>query len=810
MSQHHELTAEQLRAVVNPDALTFETTAELREVRGTVGQERAMAALEFGCGVDQAGYNIFASGPTGTGRNSAILVRVREIAASRPAPSDWCYVSNFEDGRRPTALRLAPGTAPAFAEEVDGLIAMVRRELPRSFESDTYEALKESTVGDVQSERNRILRELEQEARTQGLILQPTPMGVVTLPMAEGHPMSREQFEQLPEEDRKALEERMEKLRERIGEALTQARELEKEAKRRVDDLDRQHAMSAIREAFAELKGKHADNAEVIRYLDRMAQDIVEHQEEFRAEAQDEQKKELPTRYRVNVLVSNDAAAGAPVVAENNPVYYNLLGRLDYQPVAGGALTDFTFIKPGALHRANGGFLIMQAIDALTSPFVWEALKRTLRSREASIENIGEQFTPIPAATLRPEPIPLGLKVILVGTPLIYFLLYLYDEEFRKLFKVRADFDVDMPQDEEVLRVFAEFLATHARNDGLRPLDRRGVAKMVEHAKRLAGDQEKVSTRMAPLADLVAEANYWARQEGAEVITDRHVDRALEQKEYRSRMLHDRLYEFIARGDIIVHTEGAVVGQVNGLAVLDLGDYSFGRPSRITCRVTPGRAGVINVDREAQLAGAIHTKAVLILTGYLAGTYATNAPLSLSASISFEQSYEVVEGDSASCAELFVILSSLSGVPLRQDIALTGSMDQYGSVQPIGGVNQKIEGFYTTCMLGGLTGTQGVMIPRQNAKNLMLKPEVVEAVRAGKFHVWTYETVDEGLEMLTGVRAGKPDEPDTIHGKAAAKLQEFGNALQGVKGEERTTIIEVPGRTPPPRPPAPPVPPSRP
>ncbi len=451
----------------------------------------------------------------------------------------------------------------------------------------------------------------------------------------------------------------------------------------------------------------------------------------------------------------------------------------------------------------------MQAIDVLTSPFVWDALKRTLRSREAPIENIGEQFTPIPAATLRPEPIPLDLKVILVGTPMIYFLLYIYDEEFRKLFKVRADFDVDQPDDPETAKLFAEFLGTHLRRDDLRPLDRGGVARMMEYAKRLASDQEKLSTRMAPLVDLMAEANHWAAQEGADVITQAHIDRALEQKEYRSQMLHDRLYEYIARGDIILQTEGSAVGQINGLAVLDMGDYSFGRPSRITCRVSPGRAGVINVEREAQLAGSIHNKAVLILTGYLAGTYAAKAPLSMSASLSFEQSYEMIEGDSASCAELFVILSSLSGAPLRQDIAITGSMDQYGTVQPIGGVNQKIEGFYTTCVLKGLTGTQGVMIPRQNVKNLMLKPEVVEAVREGKFHIWSFSTVDEGLELLTGQRAGNPEESNSIHGRVAAKLSDFGNQLQGQRGEDRTTILTVPGVTTP-HPPSPPVPPNRP
>jgi len=814
MSQGFELEADRLRAVVAPSSLDFATTADLARPQGSFGQERAMAAVEFGCGIDQPGYNIFASGPTGSGRNSGILAQVKELARARPVPDDWCYVYDFDDARRPTALRLRAGSAHAFADDVDELVNMVRRELPRSFESDAYEERKEQAVGDVQAERNRILRELEQQARTQGLVLQPTPMGVVTLPLVEGRPMSREQFEQLPEEERHALEARMEQFRERISEALTQARELEKEARRRVEELDRNEAMSAIGERFEEVKREYAQNEGVVRYLGRMAEDIVEHLDEFRTqEAPEEGRREQqgPPRYRINVLVTNQDSDGAPVIAENNPVYYNLLGRLEYMPVAGGAVTDFTLIKPGAIHRANGGFLIMQVIDVLTSPFVWDALKRVLRSREATIENIGEQFTPIPAATLRPEPIPLDLKVILVGTPLLYFLLYYYDEEFRKLFKVRADFDVDMPADPDANRVFADFIATNARERKLRPLDREAVAAMIDFAKRLAGDQNKISTRFAALTDLLAEANFWAGQNGSEVVGAAHIERALEHKEYRSRLLQDRLFEFIARGDLRVEVEGAEVGQVNGLAVMDMADYSFGRPSRITCRVTPGRAGVVNVDREAQLTGSIHNKAVLILTGYLAGTYAAKAPLSLSASVTFEQSYDVVEGDSASCAELYVILSSLSGLPLRQDIAVTGSVDQYGHIQPIGGANQKIEGFYTTCQIKGLTGTQGVMIPAQNVKNLMLKPEVVEAVREGKFHVWAVSHINQGVELLTGIPAGSPEEPDTVHGKVAARLEEFSNALRGAK-EERTTIIEVPpgSATRPPGPPAPPVPPTRP
>ncbi len=812
--QDYELTPDKLRASFDPSALDFETTAQLQRELGSLGQERAIAAIDFGCGMAQPGYNIYASGPTGTGRNPTVLSRVQENASRRPAPDDWCYVFNFQDARRPNALRLPSGEGPEFAKSVEGIVASIRNDLPRSFESEEYEQRKEQETAQVQGERNRILRELEQEARAQGMMLQPTPMGVVTVPLIDGKPMSREQFEQLPEEERAKIEERMEQFRARIGDALAQVRQLEKEGRRLVEELDRRQATGVIADRFEELKAKFREHEEVVQYLDALAEDIVAHQEEFRAEIQQQEEGKrpegVPSRYRVNVLVSSRDSDGAPVIQENSPTYYNLFGRFEYQPVAGGMVTDFTLIKPGAMHRANGGFLITQALDLLTSPFAWDAMKRTMRGRQLTIENIGEQYYPIPAAGLRPEPIPLDVKVVMVGSPWVYFALYYYDEEFRKLFKVRADFDTDMPAKPEAAQAFADFVHTYVERHDLRPLDRGAVARVLEQAKRIASDQERLSTHITSLIDLLAEASHWAVQAGSDVVTREHVDKALEEQEYRSRMFQDRMFEYIERGDLRIDTQGGVVGQVNGLAVMDVGGQMFGRPSRITCQATPGRSGVVNVDREARLAGDIHSKAVLILGGYIAGTYAAKAPLSLFASLSFEQSYSMVEGDSASVAELCVILSAVSQVPIRQDVAVTGSIDQYGNVQPIGGVNQKIEGFYTTCKMKGLTGSQGVMIPIQNVKNLMLKPEVVEAVKAGQFHVWAVSHVDQAIEVLTGVPAGSPDVPDSVHGKVAARLEEFSEALRGARTEERT-VVEVQPPVPAPSPaPPPPLPPTRP
>ena len=809
-----ELTAEQLRDRCDPTALGFETTAELPELEGNVGQDRAMSAIDFGLGMTMKGYNIFAAGPTGTGRSFAVLSRAKAAAAARSVPDDWCYVYNFADARRPRALCLPAGTAPAFSKDIEDLIKLCRQEIPRAFESEAYENQKEKATGDIQAERNRVLQELDQEARAQGFMIQATPMGLITLPISDGKPMSREDFEALPDDERASIEEKMEKLRGRVQETVSQARSLEKEAHRRLEELDREVAMTAVGERFAEVKEKYANSSEVVAHLEAMADDLVAHQAEFRgadSPGSDGLPPDgVPTRYRVNQLVSQRDGEGAPVIVENSPTYYNLVGRLEYRPVAGGATTDHMLIKAGAVHRANGGYLIIQALDVLTAPFAWEALKRALRSEEATIENIGEQWTPIPAATLRPDPIPLDVRVILVGSPLLYFLLYQYDGDFGKLFKVKADFDTEMPADEGSCRSYASFVATYCHRHELRPADRTAVARVIDYGKRLAEDRERLSTRLGQVADLLSEAHFWAGQEGADVITASHVERALEQRDYRTERLEDRVHELIARGDLIVDVDGQRVGQVNGLAVLDLGDHIFGRPSRITAQVTPGRAGVVDIERESRLGGQIHQKAVMILSGYLTGTYGAEAPLSLSASIAFEQSYGPVEGDSASCAELCAILSGLAQVPLRQDIAITGSVDQHGRVQVIGGVNHKIEGFYTACKAKALTGRQGCIIPRQNVKNLMLDPEVVDAVREGRFHIWAVSTVEEAIAILTGVPAGSPQEPETIHGKASARVKAFAQALRGTREGPAARVIELPPGVGEPRPPAPPAPPPEP
>jgi lon-related putative ATP-dependent protease len=801
-----------LRGACDPDSLGFETTDALPDLDAIVGQDRAMAAISFGLEMETKGYNIFAAGPTGTGRSYAVLSSAKAAAAKRPSPDDWCYVRSFQDLRAPKALRLPSGKGTGFANDVADLVNACRQEIPRAFESEAYEARKEKATGEVQAQRNRILEELEREVRGEGFMIQPTPLGLITVPLLDGRQMSREQFEALPEDRRREIDRKMEGLRDRVQDALGQVRQLERKAREILEQLDREVAMAAVGERFAEVKAKYQDLPEVVVHFDALMADIVEHQAEIRSAEQptDRQSEDVPTPYRVNVLVTNKDDGGAPVIEENSPTYYNLLGRLEYRPVAAGAITDHTLIKAGAIHRANGGYLIMQALDVMVAPFAWDALKRALGSQEIAIENIGEQWTPVPAATLRPDPIPLDVKVILIGSPLLYFLLYQYDEEFAKLFKVKADFDYEMGVDPESCREYAQFIATYCRHQNLRHLRKDAVACLIDYGKRLVEDQQKLSAQFSLISALLDEANFWAAREKADVITAAHVERALEQHEYRVDRLEARIQELIQRGDLIVDVDGAKVGQVNGLAVLDIGDHAFGRPSRITARVTPGRAGVVDIERESRLGGQIHQKAVMILGGYLTGTYGIESPLSVSASIAFEQSYGPVEGDSASCAELYAILSSLADVPIRQGIAVTGSVDQHGTVQVIGGVNYKIEGFYDTCKLKGVTGDQGVLIPRQNVKNLMLKPEVVKAVEEGKFHIWAVSSVAEGIEVLTGIKAGSPHEPETIHGRAHRRLQQFAEALQGTREGRSTTIIEVPVPGGGPRPPEPPTPPREP
>lgn len=802
-----ELGPERLRAVCDPECFPYRTTEQVPPLEGMIGQSRAMKAMEFGLKVRNPGYNIYMAGVPGTGKTTYAINLVSEVARQQKPPDDWCYVYNFEDPDRPLALRLPPGKGGELQRDMEELVQDLKAHIPRAFESADYEQQRTELMGKYQSRISEILRGLAERARSHGFALQQTAAGFLVAPLLQGQPISAEQYQQLPEPVRKEIEERGSQVQEWIAEAQRQVRLLEKEARGAVKELEQRIVRVVVGPLIDRLQEKWSAFPLVVNYLTQVEEDVRENLEEFRSSEQEggqlpfpfpafrQEREAAALRYRVNLLVNNAGAQGAPVVVEANPTYYNLFGAVEYRSHMGVMVTDFTMIRAGALHRANGGYLILQVRDVLTNPGSWEGLKRALKNRSIQVENMGEQFRLIPTRTLRPEPIPLDVKIILIGNSLLHLLLYYYDEDFRKFFKVKADFDTEMPWTQENLEKYFQFLSSLCRREGIRHLDQSAVAKVVEYSARLAGNQKKLSTRFNEVVEVVYEANVWAEAEGAQLIGAAHIQKAIEEKIYRSNRIEEKIREMITEGKILVDTEGAVVGQVNGLSVLQVGDYSFGRPSRITARTFLGEEGVVNIERETEMSGNIHSKGVLILGGYLGGKYAQDKPLSLSARLCFEQLYEEVEGDSASSTELYALLSSLSGLPIRQDMAVTGSVNQNGELQPIGGVNEKIEGFYAVCKVKGLTGTQGVIIPQQNVDDLMLKEEVVEAVREGKFHIYPVRTVDEGIELLTGVPAGTPGPggsyPEgTVHYLVDKRLREQAERLAsfGERGRGRPPL----------------------
>jgi len=824
---------ERLRRTFDLQRLGISSTEELPPLEGIIGQERAVRALRFGLGVESVGFNTYVAGPPGIGKMTAVQAFLEDLAKQKPTPADWCYVNNFDDPYQPKALKLPPGKGRELQQDMRALIQHVREAIPKAFESEEYNARREEILNAFNKRREKILEELGQRAQGAGFALQATPFGVLIVPVREGRPMSEAELQQLPDRIREEIQRRREALSEELQQAMKEIRRLERAAQQKLQELDRQVALYIVGGLVEDLVEKYRDLPEVVEHLQAVQKDILENIGLFRTPpaqlAQSAQPAgpgqpggppvplppglwapELPFRkYEVNVLVDNSGQQGAPVVVEMNPSYPNLFGRIEKEMHLGALYTDFTLIKPGSLHRANGGYLVLPVEDLLVNPFSWEGLKRALRSREIQIEEIGERLGFLTTKSLRPQPIPLDVKVVLVGRPLLYYWLYWLDEEFAELFKVKADFDVRMDATEENVRDFVAFLCTLCRKERLKHFDLGGAVKVLEYATRLAEDQQKLSTHFGAIADLVREANFWATQANAPRITAEHVQKALEEKVYRSRLIQDRIQELIARGVLLIDTEGEAVGQVNGLAVISLGDYEFGKPSRITASVGPGREGIIDIEREVELGGPIHSKGVLILGGYLSYKYAQDKPLTLAARLVFEQSYEGVEGDSASSAELYALLSALSGLPVKQGIAVTGSVNQHGEVQAVGGVNEKIEGFFDVCKVKGLTGDQGVIIPASNVQNLQLREDVVEAVREGKFHIWAVRTVDEGIEILTGVPAGErgPDgrfPKGTVNDLVDRRLRELQKALEEGPEEAPPRRERAPRRRREPEPPQPP------
>jgi len=794
-----KLRFDELYRFCNPDIFTFNTTNDLPDFKETIGQERALNALDFGLGLESSGFNIFILGEHGTGKMITVRSFLSQKAMNEPVPQDWCYVYNFKDPDVPAAISLVPGKAIVFQKDMDEVIKILKVEIPKVFESKEYEKQRNKIIEEAQKKQREIFTSLEQEAQEKGFAVRKTVSGLIIIPVKKtGEPLTEEEYELLEEKTRKKIDEIGKTLQEKLNDVVLVGRASEKLVKEAIAKLEQEAALGAVGHLIDELKNKYQEHEKITAYLDNAKEDILEHLDDFKV--QEEQAPQLTfmklpkseptfTRYTVNVLVNNKDCKGAPCIFESNPTYYNLFGRIEHKIQYGLALTDFSMIKAGSLHKANGGYIVINALDLLRNIFAYDALKRAIRNKELKIEDVWEQYRLISTTTLKPEAIPLDVKVILLGDPYLYYLLYNLDEDYRELFKVKADFDSRMNRTDENMLKYASFVATICREEKLLPFDKTGVAKVVEIGSRFAEHQNKLSSKFSDIADTVREASYWASKSGSTIVNNAHVQKAMDEKVFRTNRIEERLREMILEGTIIVNTAGEKVGQINGLAVIDLGDYSFGKPSRITARTYAGKAGVVNIERETKMSGKIHEKAILIITNYLGSRYASKKPISLSASITFEQLYDMVEGDSASCAELYALLSSIANIPLKQGIAVTGSMDQNGDVQPVGGINEKIEGFFDLCKIVGLDGNQGVIIPARNVKNLMLKTDVVEAVKNGTFFIYPIQKADEGLELMAGMPVGELRDDgtypeSTINYLVVKRLTEISESMEKKKEKE--------------------------
>jgi len=795
LADRYRLTPEQLRWRCDPKAFGFRTTREIGDCPiDIIGQPRAVEALEVGLAVRGEGYNIFVTGDVGSGRSTVVRRSLAEIERGKQSPPDLIFVQNFHDPDQPRLLSFPSGRGSAFRQAMQELVASLGKDLPALYESAPYTkrrtSMREATA---QAQKER-LKEFEKDVQEQGFTLVQVQVGTAMapqlLPVIAGNPTEMDQLESLVErgqfnaKDFETIKRRLTGLRTEMESLAKQLRNMDRDLHRRLDALDRELARPLVQDAVADLRAAFETEG-LSRFLEELTEDLLDHLEELReredvpAAASGDGRSQEPalrsSRYEVNVVVDNSRTGGAPIIWETAPNYRNLFGTIDAVRTGGGDWsTDHTRIRAGSLLRANGGILVLDAMDVLVEPGVWAALKRSLRNRRVEIQ----AFDPLhflAGLSLKPEPAPIDVKVVLIGTRFIYRVLFAHDEDFKKIFKVKADFALHTPLSEAELRNYACFVHKKVQDDGLLPFHREAVAAVVEQGARLAGDRNKLTTRFTEIADLIRESGYWARRDKARWVREEHVDRAIAKRTYRVDLIEEMLRERIASGEVLLDLEGDQVGQVNGLAVLDLGDHVFAQPTRITATTAMGRVGIINIDREAEMSGAIHTKGVLILAGFLRARFAQRKPLTLTASLCFEQSYGPIDGDSASAAELYALLSCLAGVPIRQAIAVTGSVNQNGEIQPIGAVNEKIEGYFELCRLQGLTGSQGVLIPDRNLPHLMLRKEVVDAVRAGRFHVWAVATVQQGLEVLTGLAAGEPDAggryPDgTIFARVDAEL----------------------------------------
>ena len=766
MKKKNELSYQELKVTCNPENFTFTDTSELEGITTGIGQERGIKALEFGINVDIKGYNLYLEGPSGVGKTMYAKNYLDKISKKKKVPNDWCYIYNFSNPNEPIAVSFPAGQGKEFKETMDTFIKDIRSDIKSTFNNDDFEKEKTLIRQDFEEKRAILLDKLNQESEKYGFQVKSAQNGIYMMPMINGKTIEEEEFDKLDEEVKKQFEEKSSIVQEQIMQVIGQIKEMERASDKRLEEWQANIALLTVNSHINYIKNKYKRNKKVNQFLNDVKQDILKNITIFTAKEEEKQpvgngpRPEPPKpwlNYRVNLFVDNSTLEGAPVIMDSNYSYHNIFGKLEYENYYGSLKTDYTMLKPGLLQMANGGYIIFQAKDLLANGICYEALKKALRIKELSIENTADQRSAMVMISLKPEPIPLDVKVIMVGNDSIYQSLLAMDSDFRKLFKVKVEFEEDAPITEENMDKLARFVHGFCEQEELPHLDKGAVAKIVEYSSKLSGSQDKLSTRFTDIAQVVGEAATWAQMDKKKLVTADYIDIALKERIERVKKYDSKYMEMIKENTLLIDTSGSEVGQINGLTVMTIGDDTFGKPVKITANTYMGKTGVMNIEREVELSGSSHSKGVLILSGYLGEMFAQDIPLSLTASICFEQLYNGVDGDSASSTELYAILSSLSGIPIHQSIAVTGSVNQKGEIQPIGGVNDKIEGFFQVCKMRGLDGSHGVMIPKQNIKNLSLSEEIVDAVKKQKFHIYAISTIEEGIEILTDVPAGKKD-----------------------------------------------------
>ena len=765
MKKTNELSYKELKKICDPSIFKFEDTSELEAINTGIGQERGIKALEFGVNVDVKGYNIYLEGPSGVGKTMYAKNYLDKIAKKKKVPLDWCYIYNFDNPNEPIAVSLPAGQGKEFKETMDIFIKDIRKDIKNTFNNDDFEKEKTLIRQEFEEKRASLLDKLNQESEKHGFQVKSAQNGIYMMPIINGKTIEEEEFEKLDDEVKKQFEEKSVIVQEQIIEVIGKIKEIERASDKKIEEWQSNIALLTVNQHINYIKNKYKRNKKINTFLTDVKQDILKNISIFVGPDVQPQQQQGPVKetpkpwlnYRVNLFVDNSNLEGAPVIMDSNYSYHNIFGKLEYENYYGSLKTDYTMLKPGLLHIANGGYIIFQAKDLLANGICYEALKKALRVKEISIENTADQRSSMVMVSLKPEPIPLDLKVLIVGNDMIYQSLLAMDSDFRKLFKIKVEFEENAPITTENINKLARFIHGFCEQEELPHLDKSAVAKIVEYASKIADDKDKISTRFTEIAQVVGEAATWAQMDKKKLVTAEYIDMALNQRTERVKKYDSRYMEMIEQNTLLIDTKGFVDGQINGLTVMTIGDYSFGKPVKITANTYSGKTGVVNIEREVELSGSTHSKGVLILTGYLGSMFAQDVPLSLTASICFEQLYNGVDGDSASSTELYAILSSLSGAPINQAIAVTGSVNQKGEIQPIGGVNDKIEGFYQVCKMRGLDGSHGVIIPVQNVNNLSLSDEIIKSVKESKFHIYAISTIDEGIEILTGVPAGKKD-----------------------------------------------------